>query len=334
MKYMKSVVDPGEAVGIIAGQSIGEPSTQMTLNTFHLAGHSAKNVTLGIPRLREIVMTASPRMSTPTMTLHLNPELTEEEGHNFAKGITKLTLAEVTDEASVSERIEQKDAQNRVKIYDIKLDLFSSEEYTKTYAIEIVNVLKSIEFRFIPQLIKAIAKEHKYFTDKGLKSGGGMPDVGLSSGHIQDGPSRAEKILGGAEDDEDDEGEDEEDEDATNSKQKRNQGEAISYAAPDEEEEAIAREARRDSTPNADAVDEGYSGSPRENQEDDTDEEDGNDNENMRAALVVLAKEREQRIIAKYVEITKFSFDDHGGSWCKIRLEVCFIPLLFFPHEN
>src|SRR3954454_4082360 len=103
MEYMKSDIDPGEPVGIMAGQSVGEPSTQMTLNTFHLAGHSAKNVTLGIPRLREIVMTASNNISTPAMTLEVNEEMTEEAGQRFAKGISKLSLAEVLDEASVSE---------------------------------------------------------------------------------------------------------------------------------------------------------------------------------------------------------------------------------------
>ena len=65
------MVDPGEAVGVLAAQSIGEPSTQMTLNTFHLAGHGAVNVTLGIPRLREILMTASADLKTPTMELPL-----------------------------------------------------------------------------------------------------------------------------------------------------------------------------------------------------------------------------------------------------------------------
>jgi DNA-directed RNA polymerase I subunit RPA1 len=55
----RSLADAGEPVGIIAAQSIGEPSTQMTLNTFHFAGRGDVNVTLGIPRLREIVMTAS-----------------------------------------------------------------------------------------------------------------------------------------------------------------------------------------------------------------------------------------------------------------------------------
>src|SRR2546430_13309705 len=94
-KYMSSLVDPGEAVGIVAGQSVGEPSTQMTLNTFHLAGHSAKNVTLGIPRLREIVMTASDHIATPSMTLYLNPEVSEEQGQIFAKRISKLSLAEI-----------------------------------------------------------------------------------------------------------------------------------------------------------------------------------------------------------------------------------------------
>lgn len=61
---MRALAEPGENVGLLAAQSIGEPSTQMTLNTFHFAGHSETNVTLGIPRLREIFMTSG-------LTLHL-----------------------------------------------------------------------------------------------------------------------------------------------------------------------------------------------------------------------------------------------------------------------
>ena len=59
VRFARAVADPGERVGVLAGQSIGEPSTQMTLNTFHFAGVGAANVTLGIPRLREILMTAA-----------------------------------------------------------------------------------------------------------------------------------------------------------------------------------------------------------------------------------------------------------------------------------
>lgn len=72
---MNSLADPGESVGLVAAQSIGEPSTQMTLNTFHFAGVGAKNVTLGIPRLREILMTASRTIKTPSMNLPLLKKL-------------------------------------------------------------------------------------------------------------------------------------------------------------------------------------------------------------------------------------------------------------------
>merc|ERR1711862_281386 len=67
-RYSNSLCAPGEAVGCIAAQSIGEPSTQMTLNTFHLAGAGA-NLTLGVPRLREIIMTASKVCFPPCLIL-------------------------------------------------------------------------------------------------------------------------------------------------------------------------------------------------------------------------------------------------------------------------
>ena len=67
-KWYKSIVAPGEMVGTIAAQSVGEPTTQMTLNTFHNAGNSAKNVTLGVPRFEELI-NASSKMKTPSLTI-------------------------------------------------------------------------------------------------------------------------------------------------------------------------------------------------------------------------------------------------------------------------
>ena len=61
---MAMVVDPGSAVGAVAGQSIGEPGTQMTLKTFHFAGVASMNITLGVPRLKEIINTSA-NISTP-----------------------------------------------------------------------------------------------------------------------------------------------------------------------------------------------------------------------------------------------------------------------------
>ncbi len=69
-QYKKALMEPGEAVGIVAAQSIGEPGTQMTLRTFHYAGVKEQNVTLGLPRLIEIV-DARRIPSTPIMTIYL-----------------------------------------------------------------------------------------------------------------------------------------------------------------------------------------------------------------------------------------------------------------------
>jgi DNA-directed RNA polymerase II subunit RPB1 len=73
LKYKQAVVHPGEMVGVIAGQSIGEPTTQLTLNTFHLAGVASKsNVTRGVPRIEEILrLTKNPK--NPSLTVFLKP---------------------------------------------------------------------------------------------------------------------------------------------------------------------------------------------------------------------------------------------------------------------
>ncbi|NYT05770.1 MAG: DNA-directed RNA polymerase subunit A'' [Methanomicrobiales archaeon] len=72
-EYGYTRIEPAEAVGIIAAQSIGEPGTQMTMRTFHYAGVAEINVTLGLPRLIEI-MDARKTPSTPTMTIYLEEE--------------------------------------------------------------------------------------------------------------------------------------------------------------------------------------------------------------------------------------------------------------------
>lgn len=69
-EYQHTRIEPCEAVGVIAAQSIGEPGTQMTMRTFHYAGVAEINVTLGLPRLIEI-MDARKEPSTPTMTIFL-----------------------------------------------------------------------------------------------------------------------------------------------------------------------------------------------------------------------------------------------------------------------
>lgn len=69
-RFDQAIVNPGEMIGPIAAQSLGEPATQMTLNTFHQAGVSSKNVTLGVPRLKEIINVAK-NIKTPSMKIYL-----------------------------------------------------------------------------------------------------------------------------------------------------------------------------------------------------------------------------------------------------------------------
>ncbi|KAH9949477.1 beta and beta-prime subunits of DNA dependent RNA-polymerase [Amylocystis lapponica] len=73
-KFNQSLAHPGEMCGTLAAQSIGEPATQMTLNTFHYAGVSSKNVTLGVPRLKEIINVAT-NVKTPSLSVYLDAEI-------------------------------------------------------------------------------------------------------------------------------------------------------------------------------------------------------------------------------------------------------------------
>ncbi len=96
--YRQALMEPGEAVGIIAAQSIGEPGTQMTLRTFHYAGVREQNVTLGLPRLIEIV-DARRLPSTPIMTIHLTKEhrKSKEAATEAARNIINTTAEDLTE---------------------------------------------------------------------------------------------------------------------------------------------------------------------------------------------------------------------------------------------
>ncbi len=91
--YNKSKVEPGQAVGIVTAQSIGEPGTQMTLRTFHTAGIAEKNVTLGLPRIIELV-DARKKPATPAMDIYLNEEssASREKAIEVARNILQTTV--------------------------------------------------------------------------------------------------------------------------------------------------------------------------------------------------------------------------------------------------
>ncbi|QUH23038.1 DNA-directed RNA polymerase subunit A'' [Methanobacterium alkalithermotolerans] len=93
--YERAKVEKGEAVGTVAAQSVGEPGTQMTMRTFHYAGVAELNVTLGLPRLIEIV-DARKKISTPTMAIYFEDEFKNDE--EFVRTIAnKIGKSNVND---------------------------------------------------------------------------------------------------------------------------------------------------------------------------------------------------------------------------------------------
>ena len=97
-----ALVNPGEMVGSIGAQSMGEPATQMTLNTFHFAGVSAKNVTLGVPRLKEIINVAK-NIKTPSMKIYLKKKYKRDQvaATTFGGRIEHTTLSHVVKSSAI-----------------------------------------------------------------------------------------------------------------------------------------------------------------------------------------------------------------------------------------
>jgi len=102
-KNWQAWAQPGEHVGIIAAQSIGEPSTQMTLNTFHLAGVASKsNVTRGVPRLKELLkVTQNPK--AVSLTIPLKPEFrnSKEKAREVAQDLELTLLRDMTIKTAI-----------------------------------------------------------------------------------------------------------------------------------------------------------------------------------------------------------------------------------------
>ncbi len=102
--YGRARTEPCDPVGVVAAQSIGEPGTQMTMRTFHYAGVAEINVTLGLPRLIEI-LDARKNPSTPVMTVYLTDGSSKKKAQDIAWQIQKTTIAEMgeirTDRANL-----------------------------------------------------------------------------------------------------------------------------------------------------------------------------------------------------------------------------------------
>lgn len=302
LKYMRSLINPGEAVGIIASQSVGEPSTQMTLNTFHFAGHGAANVTLGIPRLREIVMTASASIKTPQMTLPILDDVDDESADAFCKSITKIRFSEFIDDVTVVETTADVSAGiNATRSYEIKIKFFDCKDYQEEYDVTKEELENTVRRQFIYQLEAVISKEVR---KQKLKVAVDMPDIGVAVAKTK----ATSNVTS-------DEGTDEQ----NRTKQ------AVSYDGPDEEELETMREAEKSDD---DLID----GSASESSDDDSSEDEEDEDNKMdvdekeetmeKKSLSKLSKARQHEVIVGHTFVTEYDFDDENGSWCNFKLEL------------
>jgi len=135
-------VEPGEAVGVVAAQSMGEPSTQMTMRTFHYAGVAELNVTLGLPRIMEIV-DARKQPSTPMMTVYLEEGYREdrEKAKDIANRIGAVSFGDIVESTETN-------------LMDFSITFKLDREAMKAKGIEVEEVVK--------KLSKSKIEVHKY----------------------------------------------------------------------------------------------------------------------------------------------------------------------------
>jgi hypothetical protein len=202
-------------------------------------GHGAANVTLGIPRLREIIMTASSKPKTPSMTMKVKDGVPKEDIEAFCKRASRLTLSQVVKDISISEQFTLKGETRQTK-YTIRINFFPESEYQSAYEVLPDDILLCFAASFPLSLKKEITAELKKLDalTKGLLS-----DLGKASKPLEprtDGDPEEEESEGAGrkqksrDDDEDSDGDDD---DADHMKRARQRKEQATYEADESEEE-------------------------------------------------------------------------------------------------
>jgi DNA-directed RNA polymerase subunit A" len=153
--YGKNLIDPSEACGIVGAQSIGEPGTQMTMRTFHYAGVAEINVTLGLPRLIEIVDARS-IPSTPMMNIYLRDEY--KLNSNLAKEVANQI--EITRLNSIADI--ETDLTNFVIYVKPNMNTMKSKDISIDDLADNINKMKGIETKIDKDRIKISLDDPSY----------------------------------------------------------------------------------------------------------------------------------------------------------------------------
>jgi DNA-directed RNA polymerase I subunit RPA1 len=344
VKYMRSLASPGDAVGCIAAQSVGEPSTQMTLNTFHLAGHGGANVTLGIPRLREIIMTASKTLKTPTMTIPLRDGKELSQAKFLARKLCQLPLIDLLDHRAgivvKEEIVYARDFDSSApwqRQYSIRLVLENMQAIHSTFDISFDDILHVVKSKFSLKLQQILRSEQRKV---GEKASGKTLDAFKSSVKVNEETGRGknsdkESDAGGEE-----RGDHDDDASASTGRKKAvdsddssdEEGDAVGSHREDEDDDTRVnkegQEYENDVEDDDDALD-----SDKEKMELDVDADDDDDddegsvhskkpaakkNVRSKAAEVSPSKSSRRKVSSKVIKSDDLNFS-HEDGWIEIR---------------
>lgn len=331
LKWQRSLCDPGEAVGLLAAQSIGEPSTQMTLNTFHFAGRGEMNVTLGIPRLREILMVASANIKTPMMSVPvLNTKKALKRVKSLKKQLTRVCLGEVLQKVDVEESFCMGEKQNKFRVYQLRFHFLPHAYYQQEKCLRPEDILHFMETRFFKLLMESIRKKHskasafrsvntRRATQRDL-------DDAEESGRSR-GEHEGDEDEGNIVDAEAEEG----DADASDAKSKEKQQEEVDYESEEEEE-------KEEEEDDEDTQEDGNIRGEDADQAREADEMYSVPEEDLSQKPLCLRRERQeaeaverrvQAVREAHSFIEDYQYDTEEGLWCQVMLKLPLMKINF-----
>lgn len=329
LKWQRSLCDPGEAVGLLAAQSIGEPSTQMTLNTFHFAGRGEMNVTLGIPRLREILMVASANIKTPMMSVPVfNTKKALKRVKSLKKQLTRVCLGEVLQKVDIQESFSMGEKQNKFRVYELRFEFLPRAYYQQEKCLRPEDILHFMETRFFKLLMEAIKKKNskasafrsvntRRATQKDL-------DDTEDSGRSRREDERDEEEEGNIVDAEAEEG----DADASDTKRKEKQEEEVDYESAEEGEE----EEEEDVQDEGNIKGEGAHRGPEPDEEEGSGLEESSQTPPHRPSGPQGAEAVERRIQAvreSHSFIEDYQYDTEESLWCQVTVKLPLMKINF-----
>ncbi|KAM9585003.1 DNA-directed RNA polymerase I subunit RPA1 [Trichechus inunguis] len=333
LKWQRSLCDPGEAVGLLAAQSIGEPSTQMTLNTFHFAGRGEMNVTLGIPRLREILMVASANIKTPMMSVPVfNTKKALKRVKSLKKQLTRVCLAEVLQKIDVQESFRMETRQEKCRVYQLRFQFLPRAYYQQEKCLRPEDILHFMETRFFKLLMESIRK-------KNIKASA-FRSVNTRRATQQDldnaGESRRNREQ---ENDEEEEGHivdaeaEEGDADASDTKRKEKQEEEVDYESEEEEDNEVGENEDEDMQEEGNVSGEGTQEQNEEvgpsPEEDEALTQPQKPTRGQGPQGAEAAERRIQAVCESHTFIEDYKYDTEESLWCEVTVKLPLMKINF-----